>query len=276
MLKFNNIVLKYDGKWLFPIESSDLNPLNLPPNTVRVRTSDGNAPIRNISTPSTYETATRVAGTTDVFDVYKSGNDFSSFIKDSTNLVEVLGANTTGITYMESMFAGCYNLTSVPLFDTSSAINMRSMFRNTSITSVPLYNTSNVRQMYAMFKDCKSLITVPLFDMSNVFIMHYMFDGCTSLTSVPLFDTSKAENVSYMFNGCTSLKAIPLFNTSEVYNMDYMFKNCINVQSGALALYNQVSTQADIPSTHIQTFYSCGSNTVTGAAELAQIPSDWK
>lgn len=276
MLKFNNIVLKYDSKWLFPIESSDLNPLNLPPNTVRVRTSDGYAPIRNASTPSTYETATRVAGTTDVFDVYKSGNDFSSFIKDSTNLVEVLGANTSGITYMESMFANCHNLTSVPLFDTSSAINMRSMFRNTSLTSVPLYNTSNVKQMYAMFKDCTSLITVPLFDMSNVFIMHYMFDGCTSLMSVPLFDTSKGENMSYMFNGCTSLKAIPLFNTSEVYNMDLMFKNCINVQSGALALYNQVSARANLPSHHVQTFYNCGSNTTTGAAELAQIPSDWK
>lgn len=277
MLKFNNIVLKYADKWLFPIESSDLNPLNLPPNTVRVRTSDGNAPIRNVSTPSTYETATRVTGTTDVFDVYKSGNDFSSFIKQATNLVEVLGANTTGITFMDYMFANCNNLTSVPLFDTSSVTSMLGMFdKCASLTAVPLYNTSNVTKTRFMFRGCTSLTTVPLFDMSNVFVMHYMFEGCTSLTSVPLFDTSKGENMSYMFNGCTSLRAIPLFNTSNATNMNYMFKNCINVQTGALSLYNQASTQLAPPSKHIETFYSCGSNTTAGAAELNQIPSGWK
>jgi hypothetical protein len=58
--------------------------------------------------------------------------------------------------------------------------------------------------------------------------------------------------------------------------MEYMFAGCSNVQSGALALYQQASSQATPPSTHIATFRGCGSNTVTGAAELAQIPSNWK
>ena len=60
--KRNNYLLKYYNKY---------NPLNLPPNTVRVRTNDGNAPVKMFLT--TYKTATLVEGTTDVYDVYKSG-----------------------------------------------------------------------------------------------------------------------------------------------------------------------------------------------------------
>jgi len=43
-------------------------------------------------------------------------------------------------------------------------------------------------------------------------------------------------------------------------------------------LYQQVSTQANPPSksNHTRTFMKCGSDTQTGSAELAQIPSDWK
>jgi hypothetical protein len=55
-----------------------------------------------------------------------------------------------------------------------------------------------------------------------------------------------------------------------------MLWNCGNVESGALALYQQASTQANPPSTHVETFYRCGINTVQGSAELAQIPSDWQ
>jgi len=48
------------------------------------------------------------------------------------------------------------------------------------------------------------------------------------------------------------------------------------VESGALALYQQASTQATPPAYHHYTFYRCGRDTTTGAAELAQIPSSWK
>lgn len=105
--------------------------------------------------------------------------------------------------------------------------------------------------------------------------MSYAFMNCGSLASVPLFDTSAVINMDYMFNYCSSLTSVPLFNTSNVTSMEYMFRGCNNVQSGALALYQQASTQATPPNYHENTFLNCGSNTVTGAAELAQIPSDW-
>ena len=247
----NNKVLKNSvtDKWLIKIPVDPYNPLGLPSNTIRVRTRNGNEPI------GTYDTATLVPGTTDVYDVYRSGTDFSNFFYNfnSAEIIEVLGANTTDIINMEHMFCNCSLLTTIPLFDTSSVERMRSTFEG-----------------------CSVLTAIPLFDTSSVTTMERMFYGCTSLTSVPLFDTSSVTNMSNMFYGCSSLTTVPLFDTSSVTDMSDMFRDCSNVESGALALYNQASTQTTSPSYHMRTFRNCGSNTTTGAAELEQIPSGWK
>lgn len=202
------VSLYFNGSKIWPDSSptppgpDPYNPLNLPANTVRVRTNDRNPP--NKGSYTTYETATLVSGTTDVYDVYKSGTNFDYLFFYSRNIVEVLGANTTGITSMNAMFIYCDYLTSVSLFDTSNVTSMTEMF--------------------------------------------YI---CSSLTVIPLFDTS---------------------NTISMLNM---FRECVNVQSGALALYQQASTQQTPPNNHAMTFYNCGSNTTTGSAELAQIPTSW-
>lgn len=234
---FNNKVLKNSAtdKWLKRKEAptpptppvDPYNPLGLPANTVRVVTNNNQPPSKGPST--SYETATLVPGTTNTYDVYKSGTSFTNLLGSSNNVVEVLGANTTGITNMNSMFTSCSSLTSVALFDTSSVTTMANMFmKSKKLTSVPLFDTSNVTNMYNMFNECSKLVT------------------------------------------------IPLFNTSKVTNMSGMFAYCYDVESGALALYQQASTQAKPPSNHTDTFDSCGEDTTTGAAELAQIPSDWK
>ena len=206
-IMFNGVeaTLYHNGIKIWPEGPDPYNPLNLPPNTVRVRTNDGLVPYKSSNEPGTYETATLVEGTSDVYDVYKSGTDFYRFLLQSYNVIEVLGANTTGVTNMSHMFAGCSSLTSVALFDTSSVQNMLSMF-----------------------------------------------DSCTALTAVPLFNTYSVTMIAYMFDGC------------------------YNVETGALALYRRASTQTNPPSSHTKTFFKCGVNTTTGAAELAQIPEDWK
>ena len=269
------LVYNNECELLWPDYIDPCNPLNLPANTVRVRTNDGAAPKKNSNT--SYETATLVEGTTDVYDVYKSGTDFSFLFFNSNNVEEVLGANTTGITNMYAMFNYCTSLTNVALFDTSSVTDMRIMFVNCySLTSVPLFDTSSVTNMYNMFNRCSALTSAPLFNTSSVTNMGSMFERCSALTSVPLFNTSSVTTMEYMFGNCSALKMVPLFNTSSVVFMSGMFENCTNVQSGALALYQQASTQANPPSKHTGTFKNCGSNTTTGAAELAQIPDDWK
>lgn len=180
---FNDKIITINNKWceeyVEPTPVDPWNPLNLPANTVRVRTSDGNAP--NKGSITSYETATLVSGTSDTYDVYKSGTNLGNMLRESTNVTEILGANTTGVTNMTSMFFDCSSLTNIPLFDTSS-----------------------------------------------------------------------------------------------VTSTDNMFYRCTEVETGALALYQQLSSQANPPTYHFTTFYNCGSNTTTGAAELAQIPSNWK
>ena len=164
-------------------------PIVLPAGTVRVRTSDGNPPVK--SSMASYETATLVEGTTDVYDVYKSGTSFYRLLVNSSNVTEVLGANTTGITDMSQMFSHCSNLTAVALFDTSSVTDISSMFDLcTALTSVPLFDTSSVTNMYGLFSSCTALTAVPLLNTSNVVNMSYIFYSCSSLTSIPLFDTS--------------------------------------------------------------------------------------
>ncbi len=180
-------------------------------------------------------------------------NAFENAFKSSDNLVSVIAAgDTSAITNMYHMFYGCTSLTSVCLFDTSAVTNMQSMFF-----------------------ECTSLTSVCLFDTSAVTNMSVMFQGCTSLTSVPLFDTSAVTIIYNMFYGCTSLTSVPLFDTSAVTNIGAMFQSCTKVEGGALALYQQASTQQTPPANHNNVFKDCGKDTATGAAELAQIPSDW-
>jgi len=301
MIKFGNFIVTDNNSWLRESSSPGPTPPTpvLPAGTVRVRTSDGNAPIKVEHT--TYETATLVEGTNDVYDVYKSGSSFRRLLEGSTNVIEVLDSNATGITNMQYMFAECSSLTSVSLSNTSSVTDMSQMFRDCSsltsvslfdtssvndmsqmfyscyyLTAVPLFNTANVTNMSGMFDDCSWLATVPLFNTSNVTNMNAMFRSCAyGLTNVPLFDTSSVTDMANMFYSCLYLTNIPLFNTSSCTNMSGMFMNCYAVESGALALYNQASTQTTPPSSHYWTFRHCGESTQTGSAELAQIPDSW-
>ena len=194
----------------------------LPEKTIRCKFTAG-------YTPAMGDNQTLVDAGENIWDIYKSSDDWTGLFTNCTALLEVLGANTTGVTNMGYMFSDCTNLAAVPLFDTSSVTRTNSMFYS-----------------------------------------------CTNLTAVPLFNTSSVTLMQNMFRECTSLTIVPLFDTSNVTNMDDMFRNCFNVESGALALYQQANGQAVPPSSHRSCFAYCGSHTTTGRAELAQIPSDWK
>lgn len=194
---------KYNGHRVYKDVYDPLNPLDLPPFTLRLKFVDDYTPepwagviVQVSSSPNVWD-----------YTVVRYGNSWQQLLMWAYgNLIEVLGANSTNVTDMTEMFA---------------------------------YSNSN-------------------------------------LSSVALFDTSNVSSMNRMFHNCSSLTSIPLFDTSNVTNVDFMFSNCTNVQSGALALYQQMRSQPTPPSTHWQTFSNCGKNTQTGSAELAQIPSDWK
>lgn len=265
MLTYNGkVVTSPAGKWPEP-------PIILPAYTLRLKFRAG-------VTPSFWDgTAVQVKENPNIWDLTYENPSWQILLQGQTDLLAVLGAgDTSGVTHMGGMFGGCTALQYIYPMDTSNVTTMTSMFSYCrSLREVPELNTSSVVSMDNMFLDCTSIETVPLFDTSSVTTMESMFTDCSSLVSVPLFDTSSVTNMHTMFSYCTSLVAVPLFDTSSAVNMAGMFFDCFAVQSGALALYQQASTQTTVPAYYSNCFTDCGRDTTTGAAELAQIPSSW-
>ena len=242
----NGTALTKNGYGLCKTYVDPLNPLGLPAYTIRLQFTSGFTP------RFTKGTAVRVSSSPNVWDLTYNNTSWYELLSDQTKLIAVLGANSTGVTNMNSMLYNCQNLESVALFDTSTVTTMSNMFCICmKIISVPHFNTSNVTNMATAFMRCDNLISVPLFDTSQVTDMYGMLAFCYSLTSVPLFDTNK------------------------VTDMRLMLDDCYAVEHGALSLYQQASTQSVVPN-HYRCFENCGRDTVTGSAELALIPSDWK
>lgn len=135
-------------------------------------------------------------------------------------------------------------------------------------------DTSFVTDMGSLFRRCTAIRSLCLFNTSNVTSFRLFASRC-SIERIPLYDTGKVTNFDFAFYFCQRLKSIPLFDTSKASSVSFMFQDCFEVESGALDLYNQMSTQTTPPATHDLTFSNCGRDTATGAAELAQIPVSW-
>lgn len=210
------------------------NPLNLPSNTIRVKFKSG-------YTPTMGDSQILVDTNENIWDITKNGTSWQSLFdddsEDSDAVLEVLGANATGITNMTNMFSGQSNLTSIAYFDTSSVISMGFFADNTAITTIPPFNLNNVN------------------DMNNA------FNNCTALTEIPDFVCDNITEECFVGNA---------------------FANCINVNTGILNMYNKlkhIEPWADSVGYYYYyegTFENCGSNSQSGAAELAQIPNSWK
>lgn len=88
-------------------------------------------------------------------------------------------------------------------------------------------------------------------------------------------DNVVCESMDRMFSNCTGLTYISPLHCTNVQNVGGMFNNCTEVTEGALAQYTWFLNYGVNINNHSGTFTNCGSNTVTGAAELAQIPVGW-
>ena len=99
----------------------------------------------------------------------------------------------------------------------------------------------------------------------------------TILEEIIALNAGDVTNLTSMFGGITSLKVIHADNfvCDSATTVNFTFNGCAKVETGILDTYNYLSSLPGITN-HRATFNSCGTGTVTGAAELAQIPSDWK
>ena len=197
---------------------------------------------------------------------------YKELFKDQTNLrnhgfrniciVPVDGTDkATDMYYMfNSMFYGCFYLTTAPVLDlsnldTSSVGDMSNMFSRmfygcSSLTTAPVLDLSNFN-------------TSRVADMSNMFF--YMFYGCSSLTTAPVLDFSNWNTSGYMFfmfsrmfSECSSLNAVKmkLTNTTilgDTSRFTDFLKNAkepgtLTVSSGTTSYWNAIKTAGYIPS----------------------------
>ena len=135
------------------------------------------------------------------------------------------------------------------------------------------FSVLGANTMFASMPHCR---TLPMFDFSNVQSIEAMFNA-SYLEEIPDYDFSSVSgSITNLCQGCSSLKSVPdfTFTVNNLTLVDASFQGCVSVESGALSMYNKLSASTSITS-HQWTFGGCGSDTTTGAAELAQIPASW-
>ncbi len=134
--------------------------------------------------------------------------------------------NTSNVTTMDNLFAGCSYLAS---------LNLGS------------FETFNVTSMNSMFSNCYSLTNLDIsnFYTFNVTDFSYMFEGCYGLTSLDLsnFYTQKANNMIEMFSYCSNLSTIYVSDrwiinatSSQTQNM---FGNCTSLPNYDSSVVNK-------------------------------------
>ena len=250
------------------------NPLNLPPYTIRFKLLPGSG------YPAYWdprvESVTEVDRDNRIYDIYVPTANWDNLMYRQANLSEILGANSTGVTNMNTMFRDNDKLISVALFDTSSVTTMNGIFMDCPyLTSIPTYDTSNVTSMAGAFSNT-GITETPDIDMSNVTDLSGAFAYCTSLETVGDLNTSKVTNMYQMFAGCTALYTVPELDTGKATSVNSMFDGCVNAYIYLYAAYVRMSSQATPPANHEHTFRDCGINMATGRDQLDRIPSDWK
>jgi len=240
-------ILSFNNKLLANLTGSKLlGSEGLPPYTIRLR-------YRENTTPSSWRQdvqTVQVSENPNIWDLTYENSNWSSLLAQENNLIEVIEANTKGVTNMSYLFGEC-----------------------SSLTTISLFNTSSVTNMSRMFYYCTALIgDIPLLDTSNVTDMHEMFSYCSNLEEIPTFDTHDVRNMHEMLAYCAKLIEIPLFDTFNVEDMSFMCSYCSNVLRGMLRLYEQASTQPNVPGSHWMCFEHCGESL---HEERALIPSSW-
>ena len=124
----------------------------------------------------------------------------------TTAVTEIGDLDCLNVTSMRSGFAGCENL-----------------------TSINLKNTSHLSDLYYLFNGCKKLIKFNEnneLDCSSATDLGYLFAGCENLTSIKLKNTSNASNIGNICKTCKSLVSFEIDDTSKVDSMSSAFASC--------------------------------------------------
>lgn len=128
------------------------------------------------------------------------------------------------------------SLEAMPSIETSHVEIFTGFLQGTKLKHAPFLDTSSAVNMRSMFSLCSDLETVYPYDTSSVTNMDSMFAYCESLKTIPVLDTSKVTSMAGMFNGCTSLETIPELDVGAVtdfgsgnWSSPRIFEDCPNL-----------------------------------------------
>lgn len=143
-------------------------------------------------------------------------------------------------------------------------------------------NLSGVTDAHNLVSSARNVVNCVLKNTGDIVDASYMLSGAgrpTTLTTLNVLDLHSATNISYLLYGANSLvSALDIRLSGIVTNCSRAFYNCTKVPSGALALYNSLSSQATPPSSYSACFANCGNSAAQDApihTEMAQIPTTW-
>lgn len=164
---------------------------------------------------------------------FASLTNMSNMFYDCRALRKVNGFKNTGNNqYLNGTFKECYNLKTIPLFDTSAVIEAQTTFQNCyALTTVPLFNFANLQNAYCMFQACRTLESVPLFNFSKVTNFGGIFDNCWNLLSIPAYNTSNGVQFNSFASNCYRLESFPMIDTSKGTDFTYMVTASRNLKS---------------------------------------------
>lgn len=174
--------------------------------------------------------------------------------------------DTTQIFDYSNFWENDKNANLIGIMDTSNAISMNSIFKNSkSITELTL-NTLNCESLQTAFRDCSNIGEITFlnttakcsfftqafynsYSLSEIMGLSFKkcttadnaFYNCQALTIIDLLETPQLRSMNYMFYMCIGLKEIKNLNTSTVITMDGAFGKCKCIKSLVLNCQNVTS-----------------------------------
>ena len=177
---------------------------------------------------------------------------FSSAFSDSENLVSVIAADVSHVTSFQNLFNAC-----------------------PSMTECCDLNSSSCTSFYQMFNRCTSLSIVGTIDTTSATNVNDMFFTCSNLTKIPDITGNNVTSIHNFCSYCNKITRLPTISSTIITDCEAAFRACPKVETGALDMYNQLSSQSTPPTVVSNCFKDCGISTTSGVAELAQIPASW-
>jgi len=151
--------------------------------------------------------------------------------RDCTNLLTVLGGDTSSVTDMSFMFSGAHNVEpDTSKWNTSAVISMREMFAwaNKADPITTFWDTSAVTDMWNMFRGASSANPdTSRWNTSSVMHMREMFREATRANpETGRWNTSLVTNMDWMFAWADAADPNTTFwNVSAVMSMQAMFES---------------------------------------------------